>query len=259
MNKFWKIATGLDRIPASSFIEVFGFDSTGKTSLGLYLCKEAEKDGMDYVVLDAERGIPEKFIKAYGIKQDKIVKVSNLKEVFEIARNKSNSIICWDTLGATPSSDELKDTALASQPRELSIQLRISNQSIRDKNNIFLILNQARVPIKPFQEVQPASGIVLNYYLDLKIFVKRKEQDEERLVTELEVRKSRFNHPHTKAYVVFIDGILNEEETILENAVHMKIVETKPRGFRFKNKDYSKKEILKLLPEIEEVMCNAKS
>lgn len=252
MNSFWKIATGLETIPQGTIIEIYGLDGTGKTTLMLYLVKQW--DG-NYIIMDTERGIPDNYLTANHIPKTKIKQPKDLKDVFSQIKTLEKTLIGWDTLAATPSSLEEKDDSFGAQARELSQLLRQNNILLREKKNTLIIVNQARVPMMPYRELIPACGLVLNYYVDLKLFLKKKSNNEGLLEVEMEVKKSRFGSMG-KSYIVFKDIQIDEKATTIRNAIELKILEKKPRNFKFKEKEYSYKELEERITEIENEILN---
>ena len=249
---FWELATYIEGIPESSIIEIFGFEATGKTSFCLYIYTKAIEQNIPAVILDTERAIRENYLHLYNLKQVNILKPNTLREVFEIIKEHPKHLILWDTLASTPASDELKEVGIASQSRELSTLLRTHNQFIKDNAIRLVIFNQARTPLTPFAEAVAPGGLSLNFYADLKIFFRRKaKNDNDTTESEMNIKKNRFGKAGGSSLIVFTGGRLDEKLSIIRNAVELKILNKKPRGYSYKNLDLSLDEVLGMINELE--------
>lgn len=249
---FWELATTIGEIPSSCIIEIFGFESSGKTSFSLYLYTKAIEQNINCLFLDTELAIRDNYLKLYNIETLPIQYPKHLKEVFEIIGNLKDTMVIWDTLAATPASEELSNVGIAAQSRELSTLLRIYNNKIKTNGIRLLILNQARAPLNHFAEAVAPGGLSLNFYADLKLFFRKKKSEQNLLEVELNTKKNRFGPSGNSSLIIFENGKLSEPATLLRNAVELKILSKKPRGYQYKNLELTEEEAYKLIDEIEE-------
>ena len=248
---FWELATHIPELPENSIVEVYGFESTGKTSLGLYIIKKAKEQKLNTLFLDTERALHKNYLELYNLKDLEIQEPSNLKEVFEIISKLKNTVVVWDTLASTPATEEEKNLGLALQAREISQLLRVYNRNIRTNGVILVVINQARLPLLPYQEAIAPGGLSLDFYSDFKILLKRKKLEEQRLEAEMVVKKNKFASPQGSAYIVFTEGVLDEDETIIKNALEIGIVSKKPRGYIYKKEEVTPKDLKSRVKEIK--------
>ncbi len=256
---YWKRLTLLDTLPSNVIIEIYGFESSGKTVLALSWAEASLKINRPVIYFDSEYSLFSNYLENYELSKMEIVKPEYMEGIFERIENVKNTLIIWDTLASTPTKQELEEKGIAMQARILSQLLRIHNQKLKTHDNTLVILNQARNSLTPYQSAISPGGLALDFYSDIKIFIKKKDQKDSYLISELVTKKNRFAPPGKTSRIVFINGRYSEIDTIIENAKDMNILKTDGARYIFKGEKIAKKEIDKyiknILEEIYDKIC----
>ncbi len=179
------IATGIGGIPRGRIVELFGVESSGKTTLALHIIAEAQKSGGIAVFIDAEHALDPKYAKKLGVDIENLY-VSQPdfgEQALEIAESLINSgavdVIVVDSVAALVPRDELEgdmgEAQVGKQARLMSQALRKLKGAVHRSNTSLIFINQIREKIGVMfgsPETTPG-GRALKFFSDMRIEVRR--------------------------------------------------------------------------------------
>jgi len=173
---------GCGGIPRGRITEIFGAESSGKSTLCLYLAAQVQKAGGVCVYIDAENAYDQKYANTIGVDTGKLLvsQPASLEESFDLIREfaESNAVdlIIIDSVSALVPKSEiegeemLKDT-MAVQARLLSKGLRILSGPISKSKTVVIFINQLRANIGVMygQKEITTGGKALKYYASVRL------------------------------------------------------------------------------------------
>jgi len=179
------LALGVGGVPRGRVIEIFGAESTGKTTLALHILAEAQKKGGVGAFVDAEHALDPDYAKRLGVNVDDIL-ISQpdsgeqaLQIVEALMRSGKVDVIVIDSVAAlTPKAEiagEIGDQHIGLQARLMSAALR-KLASVVDKTKTSVIfLNQTRMKIGVMwgSPITTPGGLALKFYASVRIELKR--------------------------------------------------------------------------------------
>ena len=179
------IATGIGGIPRGRIIEIFGVESSGKTTLALHVIAEAQKRGGVAVFIDAEHALDPKYAKNLGVNVENlyISQPDYGEQALEIAESLINSgavdVIVVDSVAALVPRDELEgdmgEAQVGKQARLMSQALRKLKGIVHKSNTALIFINQIREKIGVMfgnPETTPG-GRALKFFSDMRLEVRR--------------------------------------------------------------------------------------
>lgn len=179
------IALGIGGLPKGRIIEVYGSESSGKTTLTLHLIAEAQKNGGTCAFIDAEHALDPAYATKLGVNiQDLIISQPNSGEqALEIAdilvRSGGIDVIIVDSVAALVPKAELQgdmgDSHMGLQARLMSQALRKLTGSISQSNCMVVFINQVRHKIGVMfgSPETTTGGNALKYYASVRIDIRR--------------------------------------------------------------------------------------
>jgi len=181
------IALGLGGIPRGRIIEIFGPESSGKTTLGLHIIAEAQKNGGNVAYIDVEHALDPIYSSHCGVKvEDMFISQPDTGEqALEITealvRSTAIDVIIVDSVAAlVPRAEiegEMGDTQVALQARLMSQALRKLAAAIGKSGSAVVFINQLREKVGVFfgnPEITPG-GRALKFYSSIRIELRRVE------------------------------------------------------------------------------------
>jgi len=181
------IALGLGGIPRGRIIEIFGPESSGKTTLGLHLIAEAQKNGGIAAYIDVEHALDPVYSSHCGVKVDDMLisQPDTGEQALEITealvRSTAIDVIIVDSVAAlVPRAEiegEMGDTQVALQARLMSQALRKLAAAIGKSGSAVVFINQLREKVGVFfgnPEITPG-GRALKFYSSIRIDLRRVE------------------------------------------------------------------------------------
>ena len=173
---------GCGGIPRGRITEIFGAESSGKSTLCLYLAAQVQKAGGLCVYIDAENAYDQQYAETIGVDTSKLLvsQPSSLEEAFDSIREFADSnavdLIIIDSVSALVPKSEiegeemLKDT-MAVQARLLSKGLRILSGPISKSKTVVIFINQLRANIGVMygQKEITTGGKALKYYASVRL------------------------------------------------------------------------------------------
>lgn len=182
------LALGVGGIPKGRIIEIYGPESSGKTTLALHVIAEAQKRGGLAAFVDAEHALDPEYAKKIGVRIGDLLisQPDNGEQALEIVeslvRSNACDIIVIDSVAAlTPRAEiegEMGDQHMGLQARLMSQALRKLNAIAAKSNTAVIFINQLRMKIGVFfgnPETQPG-GMALKFYSSVRLDVRRNAQ-----------------------------------------------------------------------------------
>lgn len=237
------VALGIGGLPQGRVVEIYGPESSGKTTLTLQVIAEAQKIGGTCAFIDAEHALDPNYAQALGVDTDELLvsQPDTGEQALEICdmlvRSGAVNVVVIDSVAAlTPKAEiegEMGDTHVGLQARLMSQALRKMTGNIKQSNTLVIFINQIRMKIGVmFGSPETTSGgNALKFYASVRLDIRRigavKEGDE--VVgneTRVKVVKNKVAPPfrQTEFQILYGAGIHRTGE-ILELGVQQGIVE----------------------------------
>ena len=182
------MALGIGGVPRGRIVEIYGPESSGKTTVALHIVAQAQKAGGEAAFIDVEHALDPVYAKALGVDIDSLL-VSQLdtgEQALEIAealvRSGAIDVIVLDSVAAmVPKAEiegEMGDTHVGLQARLMSQALRKLTGIVSKSNTVAVFINQLREKVGVVYgnpEVTPG-GRALKFYSSVRMEVRRIEQ-----------------------------------------------------------------------------------
>jgi len=188
------IALGIGGLPKSRIVEIYGPESSGKTTLALQAIAEAQKTGGVCAFVDAEHALDPTYARKLGVDTSELLisQPDTGEQALEIAdtlvRSGAVSVLVVDSVAAlTPRAElegDMGDTHVGLQARLMSQALRKLTGSISKSNTMVIFINQIRMKIGVMfgSPETTAGGNALKFYSSVRLDIRRigaiKEKDE---------------------------------------------------------------------------------
>ena len=244
-------ALGIGGYPKGRVIEIYGPESSGKTTLAIHAIAQAQKQGGIAAIIDAEHAFDRTYAKALGVDLDNlfISQPDNGEQALEIADNLIRSgaidIIVIDSVAAlTPKAEiegEMGDSKMGLQARLMSQALRKLTGNISKTNTCCIFINQLRDKIGVMfgNPETTTGGNALKFYSSVRVDVRRTTQikdGDEALGnrTRVKIVKNKMAPPFKKAEfdIVYGEGISHIGE-IIDLGVELNIVKKSGSWFSY--------------------------
>ena len=269
------LALGVGGYPRGRIVEIYGPESSGKTTLTLHAIAEAQKAGGIAAFIDAEHAFDRVYAEKLGVDVDNLVisQPDNGEQALEIMENLIRSgaidIVVIDSVAAlTPKSEiegEMGDSKMGLQARLMSQALRKLTGTVSKTKCVAIFINQLRekIGIMFGNPETTTGGNALKFYASVRLDIRRGTQikDGEKVVgnrTKVKVVKNKMAPPFrsTEFDVLYGEGVSRTGE-VLDLGVEYDVIQKSGSWFSYAGSKLAQgrdavKELLKDNPELTE-------
>ena len=245
------MALGVGGYPKGRIIEIYGPESSGKTTFALHAIAQAQKQGGLAAFIDAEHALDPKYAKALGVDIDNLIvsQPDTGEQALEIAehliRSGAVAIVVVDSVAALVPKVEIDgdmgDSHVGTQARLMSQAMRKLSGAISKSNTVAIFINQIRekVGVMFGSPETTSGGRALKFYATIRLDIRRVEQIKDGTdvignLTRIKVVKNKVAPPFKVVDVDLIYGQgVSREAEILDLAVNNDIIQKSGAWFSY--------------------------
>jgi len=222
-------------------VEIYGLESSGKSTLALHAVRECQKLKKKAVYIDLENGLNIKYVQNIGVDKENLMilypnsAVKTFEMIRDLIREGVDLIVVDSVSNLSPQVDDLEKYKIGSHALLMSHGLRILKNELTNKDTIIIFINQIRNKISTgFYGGNPETttgGMALRFDSDLRIKLKRTgkiEKNDKLIGIEVEalIKKSKIGAPEKTANleIIFAQGIQKERE-IIDLATELNVIQ----------------------------------
>lgn len=276
------IALGIGGVPRGRIVEIYGPESSGKSTLALHIVANAQRNGGVAAYIDAEHALDPAYAAKIGVKLDDLLisqpdsgeEALNIAEM--LARSNAIDVIVIDSVAAlVPKSElegEIGDSFVGLQARLMSQALRKLTATLSKSNTCAIFINQIREKIGVMygSPETTTGGRALKFYSSIRLDIRRiagiKGPDNAEIGNRVKVKvaKNKMAAPFQVAEfdIMFNEGI-SRTGAIIDMGVELNVIDKKGAWFSFKGhrlgqgREATREELRnnpKMLEEIETII-----
>ena len=270
------MALGIGGVPRGRIIEVFGPESSGKTTLALHVVAEAQKMGGEAAFIDAEHALDPVYAKKLGVDIDNLIvsQPDTGEQALEITesliRSGALDVIVVDSVAAlVPKAEidgDMGDSHMGLQARLMSQALRKLAGAINKTKTVLIFINQLREKIGVMfgNPETTTGGRALKFYASVRLDIRKIEnikQDGEVKGNRVRVKviKNKVAPPFREAEFDIVNGEgISKAGNILDMAVNMDIIEKSGSWFSYDGNriGQGRENVKKYLKENPEILAD---
>ena len=273
-------ALGVGGYPKGRIIEIYGPESSGKTTLALHAIAECQKQGGRAAFIDAEHAIDPVYAKNLGVNIDELIlsQPDSGEQALEIAEMLANSgaisLIIVDSVAAlVPQAEldgEMSDNSVGMQARLMSKAMRKIAGILNKRECAVIFINQLRekVGVLYGNPETTSGGRALKFYASIRIDIRRTEalktgSDIYGNTCRIKIVKNKVSPPFKQCEIDIIYGQgISKQGEILDRAVELGLIKKSGAWFEYNGSKIAQgrdaaKEYLKSNPDIADKLAEA--
>ncbi len=245
-------ALGIGGLPRGRVVEIYGPESSGKTTLMLSVIAQAQKAGLQCAFIDAEHALDTAYAQNLGVNLEDLLlsQPDNGEQALEICdalvRSGAVDVVVVDSVAAlTPKAElegEMGDSLPGLQARLMSQALRKLTGSVKANNTMLLFVNQIRMKIGVMfgNPETTTGGNALKFYASVRLDIRREgsvKKGEDIIGNEVKVKvvKNKVAPPFKVAHFELMFGTgINHTAELLDSAVELKLVDKSGAWYAYK-------------------------
>jgi len=248
------LALGVMGVPRGRVIEVFGPESTGKTTLALHILAEAQKKGGVGAFVDAEHALDPDYAKKIGVNIDELLisQPSSGEEALDIVETlvrsgKVDAIVIDSVAALTPKAEiegEMGDQQIGLQARLMSRALRKLSGIVSKTKTLIIFLNQTRMKIGVYfgnPETTPG-GLALKFYSSVRIHLQtiaKIKQGDEIVGSRIRAKivKNKVAPPFkTAEFDIYYNEGISKIVDLIKTGLKTNVISQKGAWYQYKDK-----------------------